>query len=248
MHELTPKLAEEWHILDTGTASAKENMRIDCELLQETASREKPVLHLYEWKGNCATYGHFLDPYQLLHQDVAERHRLELAKRPTGGGLVFHLTDFAYSILIPAGHPGYSINTLKNYAFINRMIVRVVKKFTKGNIRPTLHPKGKSSLENHFCMAKPTQYDVMVEGRKVGGAAQRRTKPGFLHQGTIAIALPPEDILISVLKSDSFRREMKQNTYALLPQCVPPQGITEARQHLRTLLIEECIGSSNCYP
>jgi lipoate-protein ligase A len=35
------------------------------------------------------------------------------------------------------------------------------------------------------CFANPVRADVLVDGRKVAGAAQRRTRAGLLHQGSI---------------------------------------------------------------
>lgn len=229
----------EWQVLDTGSASAEKNMALDDELLRGISSKQQPILHLYDWEGNCATYGYFLDPYTLLHEDAVEKGHLYLAKRPTGGGLVFHLTDFAYSILIPAAHVGYSVNTLENYAFINRMIVNVVQKFLGAKKSPALYSQESTSLAGHFCMAKPTKYDVMVEGCKVGGAAQRRTKHGFLHQGTISIALPPENILKPLLKNCSVWEAMKQNTYSFLSAHASRKSVNTVRQKLRELLIKE---------
>ena len=52
---------------------------------------------------------------------------------------------------------------------------------------------------NHFCMAKPTKYDLIWQGRKIAGAAQRKTRSGFLHQGTISLLMPPEDYLQRIL-------------------------------------------------
>ena len=65
-------------------------------------------------------------------------------------------------------------------------------------------------------MAKPTQYDLMVEGKKVGGAAQRRTKNGFLHQATIALALPPISLLQAVVKNSAVIEAMQRGAYPLL--------------------------------
>jgi lipoate-protein ligase A len=35
------------------------------------------------------------------------------------------------------------------------------------------------------CFANPVRADVMVDGRKIAGAAQRRTRHGLLQQGSI---------------------------------------------------------------
>jgi lipoate-protein ligase A len=41
----------------------------------------------------------------------------------------------------------------------------------------------------HLCFANPVQADVMVDSRKIAGAAQRRTRAGLLHQGSIQLAI-----------------------------------------------------------
>src|SRR2546423_1117404 len=35
------------------------------------------------------------------------------------------------------------------------------------------------------CFANPVRADVLLDGRKIAGAAQRRTTRGLLHQGSI---------------------------------------------------------------
>jgi lipoate---protein ligase len=42
-------------------------------------------------------------------------------------------------------------------------------------------------------------YDVVHQGQKIAGAAQRRRKNGYLHQGTISLALPQTELLQEVL-------------------------------------------------
>ena len=66
-------------------------------------------------------------------------------------------------------------------------------------------------------MAAPTKYDVMVDGKKIGGAAQRQTKKGFLHQATIAIALPPKEYLQKILQPNTGMLDaILNNSYTIL--------------------------------
>ncbi len=37
------------------------------------------------------------------------------------------------------------------------------------------------------CFANPVRDDLIFRGRKIAGAAQRRTRGGFLHQGSIQL-------------------------------------------------------------
>ena len=51
---------------------------------------------------------------------------------------------------------------------------------------PTCHdgPQGRG-YSRHLCFANPVSADVMIDSRKIAGAAQRRTRAGLLHQGSI---------------------------------------------------------------
>lgn len=231
----------EWQVRDTGVASAERNMEIDAELLEAQSVRQdnRAILHLYDWSKPCATYGYFTDPLKLLSQSGIEATSLDLAKRPTGGGVIFHVTDFAFSMIIPASHPGYSVNVLDNYAFVNALVMEVIQAFSGKSLDLELlpqEPQKAGAHARHFCMAKPTKYDVMFCGRKLGGGAQRRTRHGFLHQGSISLAFPNEAFLKQVLKADTeVFDSMRLNTFALLPGEPSPHEIREARQSLKEI-------------
>ncbi len=233
-------LMSKWKILDTGTQSAEDNMRFDAELLEKADTFSHPILHCYDWTGESATYGYFTDPADLLNLDAAKSLSLHLARRSTGGGIVFHIWDMAFSILVPAHLPEFSTNTLQNYAFVNGAVLSSVKEFL-GNAPPlSLTPEDFSAWDKnclHFCMAKPTKYDVMWEGKKVAGAAQRKTRKGYLHQGTIALLMPSFEYLEKILLPGTKVQEaMLAHTYPLLGTSSSPQQIRKAKLDLQTLL------------
>lgn len=232
-----------WVILDTGAASARRNMEIDTQLLEglDPLSRS-PILHVYDWLHPSVTYGHFIDPALYFVQNPC----IEMAKRPTGGGVIFHTTDFAFSMLVPAAHEAYSLNVMENYAFINRLVISLMTQFM-GNkaFSPFIllpHEPGTCNRElGHFCMAKPTRYDVMMGNRKVGGGAQRRTKAGFLHQGSISLAPPDEALLDKVLlPNSSVRKAMQDNTFSLFPHQPSYIELQQTRKELAIMLKALC--------
>jgi lipoate-protein ligase A len=219
-------------ILDTGIQSAERNMEIDAELLNSLHPDDLPILHLYEWSSPSATYGHFLNPHDFFIQDAIKSEGLTLAKRPTGGGIIFHLTDFAFSLLIPANHPGYSINTMDNYCYVNKKIMGVIREFSPTLLGVDPHPATNQCA--HFCMAKPTKYDVMIGSKKVGGAAQRRTKNGFLHQGSISLSRPPLEIIQKVLVNPAeVIAAMEANTFDLCQK-----GSTQSNEALSSAKVK----------
>ena len=219
----------EWDVLETGVSSATENMELDGELLAQLGGRENPILHLYEWKRPSVTFGYFIRPERVVNLGEAEKAGLDWSRRPTGGGVVFHLWDLAFSVLVPARCSLFSENTLENYGLVNRVVQKVVKDFLGAatSLIPTdgdlVHPQC-----SHFCMARPTKYDVVLEGRKIAGAAQRKTKDGFLHQGTIALIPPDEELLLKLLAPE-VKEAMVQSTFPLFND---PQELDNGRQLL----------------
>jgi lipoate-protein ligase A len=187
-------------VLDTGIQAASHNMQQDKVLLDKL---EKPTLHLYRWAKKSATYGYFIQPEAHLDLKKVEEFGLELARRPTGGGIVFHIWDLAFSFLLPATHPAFSLNTLENYYFVNDIVLDVVKSYFSLDelILTPEHGISHGPDCQNFCMAKPTQYDVLYRGMKVAGSAQRRKTQGYLHQGTISLGSPDLELLRGVLLS-----------------------------------------------
>jgi len=227
-------------VIDTGTQSAEENMRLDADLLERADTLHQPVLRFYEWAAESATYGYFTDPAQLLNLEVASALSLHLARRPTGGGIVFHLWDMAFSVIVPASCPEFSMHTLENYAFVNNAVLAAVSDFFEETPPLTLTLEDYSAWDkncSHFCMAKPTKYDVMWEGKKVAGAAQRKTRKGFLHQGTLALVMPPSEYLDQILlPSSQVKEAMLAHTCPLLGRSATQEQISAAKQRLRALL------------
>jgi lipoate-protein ligase A len=229
-----------WQILDTGVGTAEHNMRSDWELLEALRPDSDPILHLYEWEKPSATYGYFVQPEEFLSLEGVKKRGVDIARRPTGGGIVFHIWDFAFSVLIPADHPRYSRETLENYRFINDAVLESVKTFLTAPEQLQLIPQDERALDlkcQRFCMAQPTQYDVVLEGRKVAGAAQRKRKGGFLHQGTIALTMPCEETLSDVLLPGMRVSEaMGLFTYPLLGKNPTAQALQEIKQELKQRL------------
>ena len=228
-----------WKILDTGLASGEVIMQKDADLLEEIALEEDPIIHFYQFEKKSATYGHFLKVTDFFNPAGVEKEGLRLAKRPTGGGIIFHLWDFAFSALIPATHAVFSQNTLENYATINRAVLLAVEEFLQQR-GCELTPNDGAILGSgceHFCMAKPTKYDVMLRGQKVAGAAQRKTRHGLLHQGSISLMMPSKGFLESVLLPDLRVLDgMFTFTFPLLGKEASEEDLDAGRTQIKELL------------
>lgn len=199
-------------VVESGQASPEWNMQADEEALSSLTPSSTPILRFYEWKGPSVTYGYFLKPDDYFHPEGVKKHALILARRPTGGGVIFHTCDLAFSVIVPFGHPFYSTDPLHSYHEINSRVVAAIQGL---GIASSLSDTDCCS-RGGFCMAKPTKYDLVLGGKKVGGAAQRKTKKGLLHQGSIYLAHPSSEFLQDVLKNGKqVAEEMQQASFPL---------------------------------
>lgn len=169
--------------------SAAMNMAIDEALLEHVAV---PVIRFYRWQSPALSFGYFG-----RFADVAgyQRER-DLVRRWTGGGIVFHGTDLTYSILIPASDTVFAESSASIYQRIHRALVNALAETGQRGVVAGIDDPGSCNAAavltkfgisdpGYNCFAKPVRADVMMDGRKVAGAAQRRTRGGLLHQGSI---------------------------------------------------------------
>ena len=86
-------------------------------------------------------------------------------------------------------------------------------------------------------MAKPTQYDVVYKGMKIAGAAQRKQRQGYLHQGTISLSLPKMELLSDLLLSKKeVLQAMSSFTFAPIKEM---RALKKTREDLQKLLADK---------
>jgi lipoyl(octanoyl) transferase len=159
---------------DTTPRSAAMNMAIDEALLEQAAS---PSIRFYRWDHPALSFGYFGK-----FNDVADhRDQRDLVRRWTGGGIVFHGDDLTYSIVVPATSKFFSTSPRSIYAAIHSALCEALN---ANGAAAMLAPSNSSKISD-ACFANPVLADVTVNGRKVAGAAQRRTRAGLLQQGSI---------------------------------------------------------------
>jgi len=169
--------AERWFLLESGRGEAALNMALDEALLDLSPEINRPVLRFYAWAQPAASFGYF--------QKIADIERATqlrpLVRRPTGGGLVPHEADWTYSVVIPPRHAWYGLRATESY---ERMHQWVQSAFTHVGILTELAASRRQEIAGQ-CFAGFEKSDVLWLGRKLAGAAQRRTKAGLLIQGSI---------------------------------------------------------------
>ncbi|HEY2800095.1 MAG TPA: hypothetical protein VGI85_05840 [Chthoniobacterales bacterium] len=161
---------------DRSQADAATNMAID-ETLFELSNG--PVLRFYGWQRPALSFGYF-GRFAEAAEQVANR---DLVRRWTGGGSVPHGDDLTYSLITPATHPAFALGPRAIYAELHRAIRDAL---TAEGFAAELASAAAPKISD-ACFANPVRDDVLIGDRKIAGAAQRRTRRGFLQQGSIQL-------------------------------------------------------------
>jgi lipoate-protein ligase A len=166
-----------WHLLRQGQNAADYNMALDEALLTLAVELGRPTLRFYGWSEPAATFG-----YSQKYADVEEMTPLRpLVRRPTGGGLVPHDNDWTYSLIFPAGHYWHRLKAMESYQRVHRWISAALGKL---HLTTALSAASQKEIPGQ-CFAGAEKDDVLWRGRKIAGAAQRRTGRGLLIQGSV---------------------------------------------------------------
>lgn len=172
---------------DEQPRSAALNMAIDEVLLREMHESEGKVsiLRYYEWLRPSVSIGYFQRWRETLQ--TGEFEAVDLIRRWTGGGKVDHRVDRTYTLVVSRDHAFYFLPPTENYRWVHQQVVKALRQVGRRALVTdtvdSFSPRGDHSPN---CFDRPVQFDVVDDGgAKVAGAAQRRTRWGLLHQGSV---------------------------------------------------------------
>jgi lipoate-protein ligase A len=152
-------------------------MAVDEALLEFAPAVARPVLRFYSWTEPAASFGYFQK-----HAEIQKAtHLRPLLRRPTGGGLVPHDADWTYSLAFPPNVPWYSLKAPASYQRVHEWLRSA---FQHLGLNTELAQDSRKELPGQ-CFAGYECSDVLWHGRKIAGAAQRRTHSGLLIQGSV---------------------------------------------------------------
>jgi lipoyl(octanoyl) transferase len=170
-----------WH--DVTPRCGALNMAID-EAVLELA--EEPWLRVYHWHEPTISIG-YSQPLSLIPES---RRGWPVVRRWTGGGVVEHNGDWTYTLAVPSRFALSDQRAVETYRWIHEAMIAALSE--SGISGCSLQPESASDGMG-VCFDEPARFDVVHDGRKVAGAAQRRSRAGLLHQGTIQPLKPPAD-------------------------------------------------------
>ncbi len=156
-----------WRLLKTIDSNGAMQMAIDEAILTHRIRNEVPdTLRFFTWRPSCLTIGYFQDLNKEVAVESARALGVDVVRRYTGGGAVFHDKELTYSVAMSESEAPQEI--IASY----RMIC--------GAIMAGLRTIG---ITSSFAPIN----DIVVNGKKISGNAQTRKEGVILQHGTVLI-------------------------------------------------------------
>jgi lipoate-protein ligase A len=209
-----------FRLLDTGSGRGAYNMALDEALLETVASGGVPVLRFYAWSPPAVSIGYFQGLEEEVNLEACGRRGIDVVRRISGGGAVFHDAEITYSLIMPVRHPLAGDSIMGSYE-------RLCSGVTAG--------LGLLGIDAAFAPIN----DIVARGGKVSGNAQTRRQGCVLQHGTVLLDADPE-LMFSLLKVPPEKMQGKPagdvksrviGLYALLGRNIPFDEARNALAH-----------------
>lgn len=156
-------------LLLTGYHNGPWNMAVDEAVLEAVSQgKQLPTLRLYGWSPSAITIGYFQSLQEEVAVSVCQKNNIDIVRRITGGGAVYHDKEITYSFIVPEEHGLIVKDILPSYKQISQGIIDGLKQF---------------GLDTQFVPLN----DLIINGKKVSGNAQTRKQKTILQHGTVLL-------------------------------------------------------------
>ncbi|MFH1415174.1 MAG: lipoate--protein ligase family protein [Elusimicrobiota bacterium] len=178
-----------WRFIDTSYSDGAYNMAVDQALFSTFIPGESlPVFRLYGWKPPAVSIGRFQRADSLLDLDECYSRGIQVVRRITGGGAIYHSDELTYSFVCPAeltGRTGVKESYRKLCSFlINAYRTFGIEAEYAADSDAVINP---CSPKNPLCFAANEEYDITSNRLKIGGNAQKRTRNIIFQHGSIPL-------------------------------------------------------------
>ncbi len=192
-----------WRLINSGFLSGAMNMALDEALLHSVAKgSSEPILRFYRWSPATVTLGYAQSVFSDIDLDVCRDAGLDVVRRSTGGRAVLHDQEVTYSVIAPFNSETFGSSVLDCYRVISEVLLKVLHKLNlPAQLVPGKAKGGQQNAAKAVCFSAPSQYELVIEGRKVAGSAQKRHGQFFLQHGSIPLEMDLA-LLGNVLKAN----------------------------------------------
>ena len=171
-----------WRLLGLEVGDAFTNMAMDEAILTARIAGKVPnTLRFYRWKPSAVSIGRFQDLFSEVHVENCRKHGVDVVRRITGGGAVYHDYDgeITYSLVVDGKDLGYAdMDLISAYKTVCKGLIEAVRILgTVAEFNP---------LDSKQCP------NITIKGKKISGSAQSYKKGMLLQHGTFLMHINHE--------------------------------------------------------
>lgn len=159
------------------------NMAIDQALLESVQAGGRPVLRFYRWTPACLSLGR--NQPARVQRVLLGQQGIDLVRRPTGGLAVLHDQELTYAVAVRAAEIGSPRST---YQSINRGLRRGLAALGTAAVPTAEDSSARAFAASGSCFAAAAPGELVAQGGKLIGSAQRYEARSILQHGSILLA------------------------------------------------------------
>jgi lipoate-protein ligase A len=195
-----------WELIIDGAMDGARNMSIDASLLDEIENSSDPrtVVRFYGWQTPTISLGRNQKIQKAVDLDYCRSSGIDIVHRPTGGRAVLHDDELTYAV-ISNDTEAFGDTIYGNYKRVSEALCLGYKRLgVPAVLAPDTrkHPDFPDDTDLP-CFISPSRYELMVDGRKIVGSAQRRVRRSFLQHGSMPITCNREALAKATRMSDT---------------------------------------------
>jgi lipoate-protein ligase A len=179
-----------WRLIVTSPLTGAENMAIDEALLRSfDPALSLPVLRLYGWNPPTLSLGRFQKAAEVLDLARCRADGVAVVRRVTGGGVIYHADELTYSLVCAPGQIPPTSSIKDSFRVLTGFLLAFYRTLgLDAAYAVDVAPEGTRLGERTaFCFAGKESFDILANGRKIGGNAQRRLKGVIFQHGSIPL-------------------------------------------------------------
>ena len=200
--------ANSWRIIQDSPCDGNLNMLTDHAILLACNAGNSPAtLRLYGWKRPTLSIGYSQDISKHIDLESCRKNNIPLVRRFTGGRALLHQYELTYSLIAPIPHHAFPDNLKGSFGRISQAILESLKIGGIEAEQVSGRKSRKESTESKMssaCFSVSNHCEIIFQGKKLVGSAQRRLRSAFLQHGSVILDTNPQ-LTHGVLKYSSDR-------------------------------------------
>ena len=167
-------------------------MAIDDALLEAPAHADDYTVRFYRWLRPTVSLGYAQSWRSGYEPEIARRYGMAVVRRRTGGRAVLHAGELTYSVVGDAEEGALAGGIQATYSAIAEGLVAGFA--SMGVKADVVRSRGRRErLEPGACFASRALNELVADGGKLVGSAQRRAGGRALQHGSILLERPDPD-------------------------------------------------------